>query len=81
MSVSNGFFNALSMIYKMEMLDNDLSVPDYRFMVGTNNGIAILKIDKTTYAMSLAKEAYLQGHVINNFLVRGSRIIVFEHNA
>jgi len=23
-SVSNGFFNALSMIYKMEMLDNDL---------------------------------------------------------
>jgi len=49
-------------------------------MVGTNNGIAILKIDKTTYAMSLAKEAYLQGHVINNFLVRGNRIIAFEHN-
>ena len=29
--------------------------------------------------MSLNKEAYMPGKVINNFLVRGNKIIAFEY--
>lgn len=67
------------MIYKMEMLPNDANDPDYTFALGTNNGIAFLKIAKLDYAMRLDKETYLTGRVINHFLIRGNRIIVFEY--
>ena len=64
----------------MEMLPNDLDHPDYQFMVGTNNGIAILKIAKSDFAMTLSKEKYLEGKVVNNFLVRDNKIVAFEYN-
>ena len=47
--ISEGFFNPLSMIYKMEKLPNEAEAGDYWFMVGTNNGIAIVNVNKTTY--------------------------------
>lgn len=36
------------MIYKMVMLPNDTEDPEYKFVLGTNNGISILKINKGT---------------------------------
>ena len=77
--LSDGFFNQLSMIYKVEMLPNDANDADYCFALGTNNGIAFLKISKADYRMRIDKEAYLTGRIINNFLLRGNRIIAFEY--
>jgi len=79
-AVSNGFFNHLSMIYKMEQLASDMDDPNYNFMVGTNNGIAILLISKNALSMTLSKESYLAGKVVNNFLTRGPTIIACVHN-
>jgi len=39
---SSGFFNHLSMVYKMVMLPNNRDDPDYNFILGTNDGIHIL---------------------------------------
>jgi len=53
------------MIYKVFMLENDFDAPDYRFIMGTNNGIAILKINKANLSLSLSNETYLTGKVVN----------------
>ena len=79
--VSDGFFNQLGMIYKMEMISNTLDHPDYKFVLGTNNGIAFLHINKNNYAMQLSKEHYLPGKVVNNLLLRGQRVITFVHDS
>ena len=63
----------------MEMLENDFDDPDYKFICGTNDGIAIVNINKQTLKFTLAKEAYLGGRVVNNLLVRGNRILAFIH--
>lgn len=47
------------MIYKMEMLPNDIEDPDYRFVLGTNAGIAFLKINKNDLTMTLSNEKHL----------------------
>lgn len=78
--VSDGFFNQLSMIYKLIMLPNVVDDATYNFVVGTNNGIAFLNINKSTFAMSVTREHYLTGKVVNNLLIRGQKIIAFEHN-
>ena len=68
------------MIYKMEMLDNDMDDPNYQFIVGTNNGVATVLINKTSLTMTLARDTYLLGKVVNNFLTRGSHVIAFVHS-
>ena len=68
------------MVYKMQMLHSETNDPDYQFILGTNNGIAVLKINKTTYEMSLSKEVWLAGKVVNHLLARGSRILAFVHD-
>ena len=68
------------MIYKLIMLPNVVDEPVYQFVVGTNNGIAFLNINKNTFAMNLSRESYLTGKVVNNLLIRGQKIVAFEHN-
>ena len=68
------------MIYKMEMLPNDIEDPDYRFVLGTNAGIAFLKINKNDLTMTLSNEKHLQGKVVNHLLIRGNKIIAFVHD-
>lgn len=79
-SVSNGFFNQLSMINKMEMLENDVDDPNYQFVVGTNNGVATLLINKMSLTMTLARDTFLAGKVVNNLLMRGKYVIAFVHD-
>ena len=76
----NGLFNHLSMIYKMEMCENNPEDPEYRFILGTNDGIAFLQINKQTLSMTIARETHLKGLVVNNLLVRNDRIIAFVHD-
>ena len=79
-AVSNGFFNHLSMIYKMEMLPNNLDDPNYEFILGTNSGIAFLKINKQDLTLTLSKEKHLDAKVVNHLLIRGNKIIAFIHD-
>lgn len=78
--LQSGFFNHLSMIYKMVMLPNNTDEPDYNFMLGTNNGIAILQISKANLQLKLSREHYFQGKVINNLLAYNDRIVAFEYD-
>lgn len=65
----------------MVMLPNDTEDPEYKFVLGTNNGISILKINKGTLQMSVMKKNILPGVVVNNLLVRGKHIIAFLHDS
>ena len=79
--VSDAIFNYLSMIYKVEMLPNVVDDPDWEFVLGTNNGIAFMKVNKENLRMTITREGYLGNKIVNNLLTRGNRIIAFEHNA
>ena len=68
------------MIYTMVMLPINQDEPDYSFVLGTNNGINILLINKGNLSMKLSKEAYLPGKVINHLLCYNMRFVAFEYD-
>ena len=67
------------MIFKMVMLPDSIDNEDHQFVLGTNNGVAFMLINKATLQMKLAREAYLPGKTINTLIIRGNAILALEH--
>ena len=56
---------------------------NYRFLIASNNGIAVLKISKADFKMTLSKkESYLKGQAVNLLLsITKSTLVAFIHGA